>query len=360
MRCVVPRRHSSAATVSGAAMSKPVKSKPDDLLKDAMSKNGRGNSHVNVPDEYAKAQWAIENPPSLAGLKLLLLIIAACEDDLDGVKEFPASMLREVPALAHASPAEFKVELQRLMAGRIRTPFLLLGNRIQEMFGVIISDAVLTYGDEGDLHGFAILFGETFKEMIRLGQLYTVLDASVVLAMRSRHSVLLYQFLAVFWRKRSKTMDVPISELRRLFVLSDDSYPLFGRLKEKVLLPACAEISALSPYEVMAEPLLQNRKAVGVRFHWEAKAVSKPVGSPPAAAAAKGGKATSKSSARRGKPSAFALSGSSDSDVLAFHADRVKRKAPGVSSMNMGLVRKLIAAGLVTPADLRAANLPVC
>lgn len=352
----MPKRLSPAPPVSGTAVSKPVKSKPADLLKNAMSKNGRGNPHVNVPDEYAKAQWSIENPPSLAGLKLLLLIIAACGDDLDGVKEFPASMLREVPALAHASPAEFKVELQRLMAGRIQTPFLMFGNRIQEMMGVIISDAVLTYGDEGDLHGFAVRFGETFKEMVRLGQLYTVLDAAVVLAMRSRHSVLLYQFLSVFWRKRNPTMDVPLADLRRIFILPHDAYPLFGRLREKVLLPACAEISALSLYEVKAEPLLQNRKAVGVRFQWKAKADEKPTGAAPAASATKGGKAAA---ASKRKPSASVPQAASDEQKLAYYAKLVKDKAAGVSgSVNNTMARKLVAAKLVSQDDLRAAGLP--
>lgn len=98
-----------------------------------------------------------------------------------------------------------------------------------------------------------------------------MLDAAVVLAMRSRHSVLLYQFLAVFWRKRNPTMDIPLSDLRRIFILPNDAYPLFGRFREKVLLPACAEISALSPYEVKTEPLLQNRKAWAFAFNGELK-----------------------------------------------------------------------------------------
>lgn len=357
----MPKRLSPAATVSDATVSKPVKSEPVDLLKDAMSKNGRGNPHVNVPDEYAKAQWSVENPPSLAGLKLLLLIIAACGDDLDGVKEFPASMLREVPALAHASPAEFKVELQRLMAGRIQTPFLMLGNRIQEMMGVIISDAVLTYGDEGDLHGFAVRFGETFKEMVRLGQLYTVLDAAVVLAMRSRHSVLLYQFLAVFWRKRNPTMDIPLADLRRIFILPKDAYPLFGRFREKVLLPACAEISALSLYEVRAEPLLQNRRAVGVRFQWQVKTDNNSTGLTSAASGAKGGKAKDKS-ASSPKPSALASApqAASDAERLAVIAANIKaRRLYAVRDVKPRDARALLDDGSVSKDDLRACQIYV-
>lgn len=48
-----------------------------------------------------------------------------------------------------------------------------------------------------------------------------------------------------------------------------------------------------------------------------------------------------------------------EADRLAFYADMVKRKAPGVSfAVSSGTARKLLAAGLVSQSDLRAASLP--
>ena len=53
------------------------------------------------------------------------------------------------------------------------------------------------------------------------------------------------------------------------------------------------------------------------------------------------------------------LSPAGETDRLSFYADMVKRKAPGVSlAVSSGTARKLLAAGLVSQADLRAANLP--
>lgn len=55
--------------------------------------------------------------------------------------------------------------------------------------------------------------------------------------------------------------------------------------------------------------------------------------------------------------SARSLAG--EADRLSFYADMVKRKAPGVSfAVSSGTARKLLAAGLVSQSDLRAANLP--
>lgn len=52
-------------------------------------------------------------------------------------------------------------------------------------------------------------------------------------------------------------------------------------------------------------------------------------------------------------------SAAGEAERLAFYADMVKRKAPGVSlAVSSGTARKLLAAGLISQADLRAANLP--
>jgi len=334
------------------------------MVAEAMGKNRRGNARVNVPEEYTKAEWSVEDPPSASALKLLLLVIAACGNDLDGEKQFPMSLLREVPGLAHKEAAFLEAELRQLMKATVRTSArlnFLLGNYARTSFGVIVSDAaLLRSGKDGPLEGFAVRFGETFKQMVLFGEHFAVLDSAAILAMRSRHSVLLYQYLSFALRARLiRSFELPLEDVRRIFGLQRDEYPLFGRFKEKVLTPACAEISDLTEFKVTATPILEGRKAVGVRFQWQAKAGEKPAGAAPAASAAKGGKGKP-SASRKPSASASAPRAASDEKVLAFHADRVKRQLPGVSSMSSSMVDRLLAAGLVSKADLRAANLPDC
>jgi hypothetical protein len=336
------------------------------MIAEAMGKNSRSNARVNVPDEYAKAEWLVEDPPSASALKLLLLVIAACGDDLDGEKQFPMSLLREVPGFAYKNAAFLEAELRKLMKATVRTSARLnfmMGNLHRTSFGVIVADAGLFRTEaDGPLEGFSIRLGETFKQMVRFGEHYAVLDSAAVLAMRSRHSVLLYQYLAFVLRARLiRSLELPLEDVRRIFALQQNEYPLFGRLKEKVLIPACAEISDLTEFKVTATPMLQGRKAIGVRFRWQSQSGEKPAGAAPAASAAKGGKAKEKpSTSRKPSASASASQAASDADVLAFHADRVKRRLPGVSSMTSSMVHRLLAAGLVSQADLRAANLPAC
>lgn len=68
-----------------------------------------------------------------------------------------------------------------------------------------------------------------------------------------------------------------------------------------------------------------------------------------------------KSAAWSPKPQAGspAAKAADPSDVLAFYADMVRRKAPGVSAaVSSSMAQRLLAAGLVSVPDLRAANLP--
>jgi hypothetical protein len=338
------------------------------IVVDAMGKNRHGNARVNVPEEYAKAEWSVEDPPSASALKLLLLIIAACGDDLDGEKQFPMSLLREVPGLAHKDASFLEAELRQLMKATVRTSArlnFLMGNYERDSFGVIVSDAgLLRSGKGGPLAGFAVRFGETFKQMVRYGEHFAVLDSVAILAMRSRHSVLLYQYLSFAFRARFiSSLELPVADVRRVFGLMREEYPLFGRLKEKVLVPACVEISQLTEFQVTATPMLERRKAVGVRFRWQRKSDAEPspsgTGMADFTAVSHGEKKSKRGQSRPPKAVTSVLPPpSSDAAFLQFWEDAVKNaKVP--LRMEAATARKLLQSGRVTRADLAAVGVGV-
>lgn len=327
------------------------------MVAEAMGKNRRGNARVNVPEEYTKAEWSVEDPPSASALKLLLLVIAACGNDLDGEKQFPMSLLREVPGLAHKEAAFLEAELRQLMKATVRTSArlnFLMGNYERTSFGVIVSDAaLLRSGKDGPLEGFVLRFGETFKQMVLFGEHFAVLDSVAILAMRSRHSVLLYQYLAFAFRARFiRSFELPLEDVRRIFGLLRDEYPQFGLLKQRVLTPACAEISDLTEFKVTATPMLEGRKAIGVRFHWQSKAGEKPAGAAPAASAAKSGKAAA--SGRKPSASASTPRAASDAERLKALAGHIKAgRKFALRDLKTSDARALLADNSVSKDDLR-------
>lgn len=331
-----------------------------------MAENGPHNSRVVYPAEIGRAEWSLDHPPSAVGLKLLLLLVSALGDDVavDMVHDVPVTLLRQVPGVSGMS----KDDLFQVLLDLARVQACLDRHDPNDpksgvlSFGALLSGVSLHYSDDAFM-SCTVRFGDVFRQMVASSELFALIDRALALSMKSRYSLLLYQFLATHWRKdHQRQIKLPLAELRRVFAVQHNAYDQFKSLNQRVIAPAVTEISASSPFTVTAKPYYEGSRAVaGIVLSWEAKAGEKPAGAAPAASAAKGGKAAGKPSAsRKSSATGSAPRAASDAERLAFHADRVKRKVPGVSSMNTALVRDLVAAGLVTPADLRAANLPVC
>lgn len=327
-------------------MGKPVKT----LAR--MAENGADNRKVVYPSEIGRAEWSLDNPPSAVGLKLLLLVVSSLGDAVadNMVHELPVSLLRQVPGLSGMSRVDLEQVLLDLAGVRARLEVRDAKDprRGSVTFGALLSTVRIEYSDDTVLSCY-VRFGEVFRDMVAASELFAVIDRTLALSMKSRYSLLLYQFLATHWRKdHQRQIKLPLAELRRVFALSSDAYSEFKSLKQRVLSPAVAEISDRSPYQLTAKPYHEGSRAVaGVVLSWEVKALDKPAKALPSASGAKGGKAA-------GKPSAAA-----DADRLAFYSDMVKRKAPGVSAaVSSGTAQRLLSAGLVSVADLRAANLP--
>jgi Initiator Replication protein. len=338
-------------------MGKPVKT----LAR--MAENGVDNRKVVYPSEIGRAEWSLDNPPSAVGLKLLLLVVSSLGDAVadDTVHELPVSLLRQVPGLSGMSRVDLEQVLLDLAGVRARLEVRDAKDprRGSVTFGALLSTVRIEYSDDTVLSCY-LRFGDVFRDMVVASELFAVIDRTLALSMKSRYSLLLYQFLATHWRKdHQRQIKLPLAELRRVFAINSGDYSEFSDLRRRALSPAVSEISDRSPYQLTVKPYHEGSRAVaGVVLSWEVKAADKPAGALPPASGAKGGKAVGKGT---GKPSASASASrpAPEADVLAFYADMVMRKAPGVSgAVSSSMARNLLSAGLVSQSDLRAANLP--
>lgn len=329
-----------------------------------MASNHADKASVIYPAEIGRAEWSLDNPPSAVGLKLLLLVVSALGNTVtnDVMHELPVSLLRQVPGLAGMSKDGLEQALGDLtrVHARLDQPDPDNPKRGVITMGALLTTARIHYSENAVL-SCHVRFGDVFRDMVAASELFAVIDRALALSMKSRYSLLLYQFVATHWRKKHVSQ-IKLSnlDLRRIFALEPGSYPQFKALNQRVISPAVSEISAASPYTLTAKPYFEGSRAVaGIVLSWEAKAGDTPTGAAPAASGGKGGK----TAASGCKPSASASTsrGSSDAEKLAFYAGLVKRKAPGVSgTVSTDMARRLLAANLVSQADLRAANLPIC
>lgn len=328
-----------------------------------MAENGPHNPKVIYPAEIGRAEWSLDHPPSAVGLKLLLLLVSALGDDVavDMVHNVPVTLLRQVPGVSGMSKDDlFQVllDLARVQACLDRRDPNDPKSGVLS-FGALLSGVNLRYSDDAFM-SCTVRFGDVFRQMVASSELFAVIDRALALSMKSRYSLLLYQFLATHWRKdRQRQLKMPLKELRRVFALSADQYPSFGKMKEKALAPALSEISAASQFTVTAKPYYEGSRAVaGVVLSWEAKAGEKPAGAAPAASAAKGGKAAA--SGRKPSASASAPRAASDAERLAAIVANIKARRPyAVRNVKANEARALLAAGSVSLDDLRACQIYV-
>lgn len=325
-----------------------------------MASNRADKASVIYPAEIGRAEWSLDNPPSAVGLKLLLLAVSALGEAVadDVIHELPVSLLRQVPGVAGMSRDNLVGVLRGLVvtSATLDLPDAKRPGRGRVSVGALVAYAEVDY-DESAVLACRLRFGDVFRKMLVASELFAIIDRALALSMKSRYSVLLYQFIATHWRKKHvQQIKLPLADLRRIFAVEPGLYSEYADLNRRVLKAAVAEISAASSYTLTAKPYFEGSRAVaGIVLSWKPKAGDTPAGAAPAASGAKGSKGAGKATASKGTPPA------SDTDKLAFYAGMVKRKAPGVSgAVSSAMARRLLAANLVSQADLRAANLPFC
>lgn len=330
-----------------------------------MAENGPNNRKVIYPAEIGRAEWSLDHPPSAVGLKLLLLLVSALGDDVavDMVHDVPLTLLRQVPGVAGMSKDDLwhvLLDLARVQACLdLRDPHNPRSGILSA--GSLLSGVNLGYSNEA-FTSCTVRFGHVFRQMVASSELFAIIDRALALSMKSRYSLLLYQFLATHWRKdHQRQIKLSLIELRRVFALQPTAYNQFKSLNQRVIAPAVSEISAASPFALTAKPYYEGSRAVaGVVLSWEAKAGGKPAGAAPAACAAKVGKAKEKPSARRRKlsTSTSALRAASHAEKLAAIAANIKARRPyAVRDVKANEARALLAAGSVSLDDLRACQI---
>lgn len=329
-----------------------------------MASNRADKASVIYPAEICRAEWSLTNPPSAVGLKLLLLLVSALGDTLadNRLHELPLSLLRQVPGLAGMSKTDLERVLDDLMMARARLDARDANDpkRGTVSFGPVLSSVAINYSDDAVL-ACQVRFGEVFRAMVAASELFSVIDRALAFQMKSRYSLLLYQFLATHWRKdHQRQIKLPLDELRRVFALQSNAYEQFKSLNQRVIAPAVAEISAVSQFTVTDKPYFEGSRAVaGVVLSWVAKASEKPAGAAPVISAAKSGKAKDKSSVSR-KPSASAKAPTDSEDIFAMYANMVKNSRRSLAAtIKPEMARDLLAKGLVSADELKARGVSI-
>lgn len=129
--------------------------------------------------------------------------------------------------------------------------------------------------EEHDEHGVLHYnFPKQLRGIIKNSTVYGRLRRDVMLALRSRYALPLYEMIQKRGGLKHKTTETfSTAELRKLLGVPAGTYPLFADFWKRCVAPAVAEVNALSDYAVMADRVRVGRQFTGVTIAWAKKDV---------------------------------------------------------------------------------------
>jgi hypothetical protein len=224
-----------------------------------------------LPAEVARGIF-MQNPPGLAALKVMHLLIATAGGRMgeDVEHRVRLSEMRAVEGLRHhdrASLTPLFAELQMAVLISDDT------EKKRVTIGGLLDIAEIDYREEasGDLV-ISWYFSRMFTRAAAASNHWAILDRQTVFHLGSKYSVLLFQHIASLVNLdhiQSKTFTV--KELRALLGIPEGKLARFSNLNQRVLQPSVTEINQLSRLTLTATPNKIGRTVASVTISWQVK-----------------------------------------------------------------------------------------
>lgn len=228
-------------------------------------------SKTVLPAEVARGTY-MQNPPGLAALKLMHLLIAKAGGRMgeDVEHRVRLSEVRGVEGLRNhdrASLAPLFAELQAAVLIHDDT------EKKRLTIGGLLDIAEVDYRDElsGDLV-ISWYFSRMFTRAAAASNHWAILDRQTVFHLGSKYSLLLFQHIASLAKLdqvASKTFTV--AELRSVLGVQPGKLERFANLNARAIQPAIAEINQLSRLTLTATPRKVGRTVASIEIAWAVK-----------------------------------------------------------------------------------------
>lgn len=225
-----------------------------------------------LPAEYARGVF-IEHPPSAQGLKLMHLMIATAGGALaeDRAHELRLAEVRRIKGFKNHDKASL-IPLFR----EIRAATFSFDDPDEQVvrIGGFLDTAKIDYRfeDHGEIK-VRWWFSRLFCEVAAKSNHWAIIDRQTVFALKSKYSILLFQYLASLFGLEHKASEIfTIPQLRAVLAVPEGKLSRWTHVNQFALKPALAEINQLSRFDVTTTPIKDGRHVDAVRLSWKPKA----------------------------------------------------------------------------------------
>jgi hypothetical protein len=213
---------------------------------------------ATVPVPLPVVMVRVEGPFTALDRKLWLLLLHHAWDELESDKPYHVISVAEILRLfrkfgrtdlgAHGKLQIGKTEEDTEAAALWDSVRRLVKTTVEwedaDYVGIsaLVSEALLSkrYRETGNIH---YAFGKGLSKQILAPRAFARLRCHVVLALRSKYAVTLYEILEAYVNRRESTLTVSVEDFRLWLKVPDESYAIWRDLRRFVVDPAVSEIN---------------------------------------------------------------------------------------------------------------------
>lgn len=224
-----------------------------------------------LPAEVARGIF-MQNPPGLAALKVMHLLIATAGGRMgeDVEHRIRLSEMRAVEGLRHHD----RTSLAPLFA-ELQTAVLISDDTEKKRvtIGGLLDIAEIDYREEasGDLV-ISWYFSRMFTRAAAASNHWAILDRQTVFHLGSKYSVLLFQHIASLVNlDHIQSKAFTVQGLRALLGVPEGKLDRFSHFNSRAIQPSISEINQLSRFTLTATPNKIGRTVASVTIGWQVK-----------------------------------------------------------------------------------------
>jgi hypothetical protein len=196
----------------------------------------------------------------------LLLAFAWDRIDEDVEHAIPKAVLRGT----HESNDRLSDTIRRLMAAQVEVRIIRDGKRYLRRIHLL--GTVDRPEDETEDGNVYYRFSAEWREIMEKSDIFARLQTEVMFCFTSKYSLALYEMIQKRGNLKHKNTDeFAPADLRKLLGVSPGKLTEFDSFRRKALIPAVAEVNALSSHMVQIDAVRHGRKVVKLRLIWFAK-----------------------------------------------------------------------------------------
>jgi Initiator Replication protein len=172
-------------------------------------------------------------------------------------------LMRHLRSPAHKGSERVRDSIERLMTTLVLVPTKDSKGRRATRRTALLSDTTTTDDEDNPQGEVRYSFSPTMREILRQSEYWGRIKLHMMFAFSTKYALALYEALCLRRNLNRTEETLSFDELREVMGVAPNKLTGFPQFKQTALVPAVAEINALSDFNLIVEPIRENGQQRG-------------------------------------------------------------------------------------------------